>query len=714
MRRNILSQNALLLGCIASTFALPLWYGMVVLIASIPADTYLIYCAAIASSDAALPPDSIEGVAEVIFSARAVELKYLTSTCLAFGVFVWLTLSNRALHASLQQVAMSNSKERYIAALSHDFGTPIAALDLALKSFDAQAEAAIGEEVLSGIKAAVRTLSIVKGKALNISRMHAGETLRPNRTATSVRAVFVELDDLARLMYKRAGVSIHFWVDADVAKFILTDRDWLMMMLVNLISNALKFTAVGEVGITATRLSNVGKERGQMDKCAGADELKLTVADTGTGVPSHLVTKLFTEWTSASRWGSEGSGLGLCHVKQLACALGGSAAYAPNEPEGAVFSIVVPHTPVPELEATTPRDAEACASTSTTSASSGSAPGARLRPQRDWESRPEVLARLVQPALLVDDDPTIRLLTSIMLARAGATAVQTACDGLEAAGMLCTTDLATRPRWVLLDVQMPFVDGCECIRRVRTWEQQQQQQSTAGDGGVTPILAVGISANGDNPLVQRDCLAAGMDYVLAKPLDMAEFAAVLMASGERFDRSCARGTRSDVQQTGNAESADGTAAVGAGLRAPPRLEGDDGDEADGALVLDRAGLRQMVGGSEEAVEAVLATWMPQESLGEIANGIEQLQCSPHDGAMAIATGAHRLKGVSRCICAHRCEAAAARLENLARTKARVHAGGALCEDDSLQLGTGTEWLEEALGAAWANLQHEAGLVSHAC
>ena len=114
---------------------------------------------------------------------------------------------------------------RYIAALSHDFGTPIAALDLALRSLDSAAEAAVGDEVLSGMRAAVRTLSIVKNKALHLSFIKTGETLKPNQTATSVRALLVEVEDLARLMYKRAGVSVRFWVDPDVAKFILTDRD---------------------------------------------------------------------------------------------------------------------------------------------------------------------------------------------------------------------------------------------------------------------------------------------------------------------------------------------------------------------------------------------------------------------------------------------------------------------------------------------------------
>ena len=210
--------NALILGCIASTFALPLWYGAVVVLLAVPADLYLIYCAAVASAtdSAAEPGESPFGAFLVIFSAKAVVFKYFGASLLAYGVFAWLTISNRWLYNSLQQVALSNSKERYIAALSHDFGTPIAALDLALRSFDRKAEAAVGEEVLSGMHAAVRTLSIVKGKALNLSRMHAGERLIPNRRAMSVRAVFVELEDLARLMYKREGVSVSFWVESEV------------------------------------------------------------------------------------------------------------------------------------------------------------------------------------------------------------------------------------------------------------------------------------------------------------------------------------------------------------------------------------------------------------------------------------------------------------------------------------------------------------------
>ena len=124
-------------------------------------------------------------------------------------------------------------------------------------------------------------------------------------------------------MYKRADVDVHFWVDPDVAKYILSDRDWLMMMLVNLLSNALKFTAAGEVSITATL---VGLDDGGVPNGGGGGGggggvrngvggvgvgvstrsapglLRLTVADTGTGVPAELAKNLFTEWASASRW----------------------------------------------------------------------------------------------------------------------------------------------------------------------------------------------------------------------------------------------------------------------------------------------------------------------------------------------------------------------------------------------------------------------------
>lgn len=487
--------NALILACLASSLALPLWYGGVVLLTSIPADSYLIYCAAVASSPSAnASVDSLDDAIALMLSAKAVELKYFASCFLALGVFGWLTLSNRALHASLQQIAdLSHAKERYIAALSHDFGTPIAVLQMAIEQLPPDA---LDMEMSRGMHAAIALLFMIRKKAIQLNRLQAGQSLTPELSTVSLQGVFDELESLAKLMPKSDRTNVLFRAQPGLGSVRL-DRSWAIMMLVNLLSNALRHTGSGLVEVSACVVPRCNDD-GAADT---ASWLSLRVADTGEGVPPPLKPLLFTAYARASK--SRGStGLGLYHLRQLAMASGGRVEHTDNVPAGAVFVVLLPLYEV-SRELTHPSREPAVHMRRTDAPPKGLSPPDMLPPGKRWAA--------IGGGIIVDDDPTLVHLTTALLGQLGLRNVATANDGEGAITQACRAD--ARPRWMVMDVLMDGIDGIDATRRVRAWEAEHPH---AGH-----VLIFGLSANGDDDGTRRECFEAGMDEVLTTPLSIA-------------------------------------------------------------------------------------------------------------------------------------------------------------------------------------------------
>ena len=131
--------------------------------------------------------------------------------------------------------------------------------------------------------------------------------------------------------------------------------------------------------------------------------------------------------------------------------------------------------------------------------------------------------------LLVDDDDFVREATRLVLEGAieGAGRIEEAADGEEG---LLKFKRAGPFDLVLLDAQMPFMDGLECMRRLRAWEQTGERP--AGDGPATRVRAIAVSGNADDPGFHHEAMTAGFDDAIAKPLTHAR-AQAMLAIGER-------------------------------------------------------------------------------------------------------------------------------------------------------------------------------------
>jgi CheY-like chemotaxis protein len=245
---------------------------------------------------------------------------------------------------------------------------------------------------------------------------------------------------------------------------VLGDQTRLQQILLNLLSNALKFTPEGG----AVTLHAMPTESG----------VRFDIIDTGPGVPANRQHLLFKDFSQIDPGTSEGTGLGLAISARLAERMGGSLRYLPREDRsGSIFRLILPWPEAP-AEPHQPQPAVPTVSPSTSPSPS---------PMR----------------LLVADDVQVnRLVLRAMLTSAGHSVTE-ARGGEEVLG------LVTHQRFdmILLDLRMPDVDGLEVTARLR-----------ALPGWTAEVPIIGVSADAMAETVQA-CLATGMDAVLAKPIE---------------------------------------------------------------------------------------------------------------------------------------------------------------------------------------------------
>ncbi|MES2694927.1 MAG: ATP-binding protein, partial [Verrucomicrobiota bacterium] len=245
---------------------------------------------------------------------------------------------------------------------------------------------------------------------------------------------------------------------------ILGDATRLRQILVNLIGNAIKFTERGRVELSASCVDRSGSKA----------VLHFTVTDTGIGISSNALDKLFKPFTQADTSMSRkygGTGLGLAISMRLAQAMGGTLQVQSTLNHGSTFRFILP-CPLPEVTAA-PRPAE---------------PPRFVTP---------VLSGRV---LVVEDDTVNQQVIDLFLRKLNVTP-KFAGDG-EAAIAAATAEVFDV---VLMDCQLPGIDGLEATRRIR--------QKLDG----RPLTIIALTANASTH-VREACLAAGMDDFLTKPV----------------------------------------------------------------------------------------------------------------------------------------------------------------------------------------------------
>ena len=399
-------------------------------------------------------------------------------------------------HEDAQRAALTLAEEKsnYVATVSHEIRAPLHAI-LGFSELTENQMSSEGRKEIAEWSRRVRTeadrLTRLIDDLLNLSRLNAGRT-KIASTPFRLRKLLDDVIESSRITAESKGLTVSSSVDPSVADWRNGDPDRVHQVLLNLVSNATKFTRVGHIDI---EISSAATE-------TAPDLVRFAVNDTGPGIPREEIDRILQPFAQVSGADSDrGSGLGLAISDGIVKALGGDGlAVVSLEGHGSTFHFTLP------LPETAPSE-----------------------PAAHSETEPSAAGSLAT-ILVVDDNPTNQLLVEAQLKSLGY-ACEAAFDGAEALQRLASARFDA----VLMDCNMPVMDGYMATRRIRAEER--------GSGVHIPILALTASTMDGN----RDaCERAGMDGFLTKPLHLAdlsrELGHVLGEDPARPDREAWRAT----------------------------------------------------------------------------------------------------------------------------------------------------------------------------
>ena len=372
--------------------------------------------------------------------------------------------------------AANKAKSEFLANMSHEIRTPLNGIMgmLQLLGFTGQTDEQV-EYTTIAIQSC-RRLSGLLSDILDLSRIESGK-LEIKLARFSLDELFRSIGDLFRIQASNSGVTLDISPDPGLPASMVGDQLRTRQILFNLVGNALKFTEMGSVTVTAWVLP-VG------------DRIMFSVADTGIGIPDDKLETVFSPFTQSDYSHTrlfQGAGLGLSIVRRLVGLLGGTLSVESEEGVGTTVFVVLPL-------------GEAGAE-------------AEIAPVAEGLVRVKPAPGRIH-AMVVEDDYVSRLSITRILEKSG-TEVSTAGSGAEALALLKEIE----PDLIFMDIQMPDMNGMEVTAAIR-------DESRFGAKSATPIVALTAHAMvGDKDRF----LAAGMDDYIAKPVGIEDVDRVLAA-----------------------------------------------------------------------------------------------------------------------------------------------------------------------------------------
>jgi PAS domain S-box-containing protein len=372
--------------------------------------------------------------------------------------------------------AASEAKAAFLANMSHEIRTPMNGVMGVLHLLKSEDLTADGRGMLEEALNCGQMLAELLNDVIDFSKIEAGhlelalEPVDPKALVEGVTRLLRPQADAKMIELKVDVASDLGWVKADPVR--------VRQALFNLVGNAVKFTECGHVA--------VGCRRG-----SAPDTLRFEVADTGVGIPLAAQPRIFQRFdqgdaSTTRRFG--GSGLGLAITKRLAEIMGGDVGFTSTPDEGSTFWLEI-----------------------------------KAEPAMAKARHAEVAGPILEGVrvLVVEDNATNRMIATKLLEQLGAS-VETAADGY------LGVEAATRGGFdlILMDVQMPGIDGPEAARRIR---------ALGGPAAATPIVALTANVLSHQ---RKAYLEAGMDGVVGKPISPAALIAEIARLSAAPEPAC--------------------------------------------------------------------------------------------------------------------------------------------------------------------------------
>jgi len=370
----------------------------------------------------------------------------------------------------------NEAKSRFLANMSHEIRTP-------MNSILGFTEILMDEPLTEGqresveiLKLSAETLMRLIDEILDLSKIES-DTIQLDEAILDLKKLIIESVELVRAQVGNKGVKLLVHLPAVMPK-VVGDPLRLRQVLLNLLGNALKFTDKGEI-VTTVQILEERKENFL--------SLEFSVSDTGHGIPEEKLDNIFEAFTQADATISKrfgGTGLGLAICRRLIDLMGGRIGVQSVLGKGTTF-----HFQIQLMKAVSNNEGEWASEVQKVAKDPDS-------PQ----TVPDPVCRSLR-ILMAEDDAASQAMTSLLLEKRMGHRVDIAENGAEAVEMAESNPYDI----ILMDVNMPIMDGLEATRRIRE------------TGSRTPILAVTASAmKGD----RERFLEAGMDGYLSKPINV--------------------------------------------------------------------------------------------------------------------------------------------------------------------------------------------------